>query len=87
MVLDLTQVACPACALKSSLLPEVRGGHIAEGLPCPESTELESQGRTPVGTDGGGSLSSWLGGASGGWDLRREEPPCSCGCPFCAESS
>lgn len=69
MVLDLTQIACPACTLKSSLLPEVRGGHIAEGLPCSESTELESQGRTPVGTDGGGSLSSWLGGASGGRSL------------------
>ena len=90
-MLDFTQGACSACTLKSSWVPEVRGGHIAEGLPCSESPKLGRQGRTPGVSDGGEVCPlGWVGPPKGGASsllwlpfLSREQLAMSC-CGFTA---
>lgn len=68
-MLDFTQGVCPAYTLKSSWVLEVRGEHVAKGLPCSDPPKLGRQRRTPGVSDGGKFV------LLAGWGLPREEPP------------
>ena len=67
LVLDFTQGACPAYTLKSSWVLEVRGEHVAKGLPCSDPPKLGRQRRTPGVSDGGEVCPlGWVGPPKGG---------------------